>query len=304
MTTPYDVIAVGETMLSLVATDGPLASATRFHVTHGGAETNTLVGLARLGFRTAWVSRLGSDVVGDRIHGALAHEGIDLRWTPRDDHRSTGVMIRDTRGCVEYRRTGYAASIMSPGDLKEVPIESARAVVVTGITGLLGAEPHQAALALLERATGMRAVDPHLRPGLWGSDRGRELVLPLIANCDLVLGGEHELRHLLDEDDVTVRGESLARRMLELGPREVVVKRGPDGAGALDRDGRWREHAPAPVPDVDPVGAGDAFNAGYLAARLSGADVPDALVQGAHCGAAVAGAIGDTEGFPRRGERR
>ena len=54
--------------------------------------------------------------------------------------------------------------------------------------------------------------------------------------------------------------------------------------------------------DVDPVGAGDAFNAGYLAARLSGAEVSDALVQGAHCGAAVAGVIGDTEGFPRPGE--
>ena len=111
----------------------------------------------------------------------------------------------------------------------------ARAVVVTGITGLLGAEPQQAALALLEGATGLRAVDPHLRPGLWGSDRGRELVFPLIANCDLALGGEHELRHLVGEDDVTVRGEALARRILELGPAEVVVKRGSEGAGALDR---------------------------------------------------------------------
>jgi 2-dehydro-3-deoxygluconokinase len=302
VTSPFDVIALGETMLSLVATDGPLASATRFHVTHGGAETNTLVGLSRLGLRTAWVSRLGTDVVGDRIHGALADEGIDLRWTRRDEHRPTGVMIRDTHGCVEYRRAGSAASALSVGDLQEVPIETARAVVVTGITGLLGADPQHAALAVLERATGLRAVDPHLRPGLWGSDHGRELVLPLIANCDLALGGEHELRHLVGEDDVTVRGEALARRILALGPAEVVLKRGPDGAGALDREGRWHEHSPAPVPDVDPVGAGDAFNAGYLAARLSGAEVSDALVRGAYCGAAVAGVIGDTEGFPRPGE--
>ena len=301
--TTFDVIALGETMLSLVAADGPLASATRFHVTHGGAETNALVGLTRLGLRTAWVSRLGTDVVGDRIHGALADEGIDLRWTRRDERRPTGVMIRDTQGCVEYRRAGSAASALSVGDLQSVPIETARAVVVTGITGLLGAEPQQAALALLTRATGVRAVDAHLRPGLWGSDRGRELVLPLIANCDLALGGEHELRHLVGDDDASVRGEALARRIHELGPAEIVVKRGPDGAGVLDRAGRWHEHAPAPVADVDPVGAGDAFNAGYLAARLGGADVADALVQGAHCGAAVAGVIGDTEGFPRPGER-
>ena len=108
-------------MLSLVATDGLLASATRFHVTHGGAETNTLVGLSRLGLRTAWVGRLGTDVVGDRIRGALADEGIDLRWTQRDEHRPTGVMIRDTHGCVEYRRAGSAASALSVGDLQEVP---------------------------------------------------------------------------------------------------------------------------------------------------------------------------------------
>ena len=301
--TTFDAIALGETMLSLVATDGPLVSATRFHVTHGGAETNALVGLSRLGLRTAWVSRLGTDVVGDRIHGALADEGIDLRWTRRDEHRLTGVMIRDTQGCVEYRRAGSAASALSVGDLQGVPIETARAVVVTGITGLLGAEPQQAALGLLTRATGLRVVDAHLRPGLWGSDRGRELVLPLIANCDLALGGEHELRHLVSDDDASVRGEALARRILELGPAEIVVKRGPDGAGVLDRAGRWHEHAPAPVPDVDPVGAGDAFNAGYLAARLGGADAADALVRGAHCGAAVAGVIGDTEGFPGPDER-
>ena len=82
-----------------------------------------------------------------------------------------------------------------------------------------------------------------------------------------------------------------------------MVKLGERGAVAAV-DGRVHVVDPVPVRAVDPVGAGDAFNAGYLAARLSGADVPDALVQGAHCGAAVAGAIGDTEGFPRPGERR
>ena len=76
MTTPYDVIALGETMLSLVAIDEPLGSATRFHVTHGGAETNTLVDVMLWGLYPAWVSRLGTDVVGERIHRALAEEGI------------------------------------------------------------------------------------------------------------------------------------------------------------------------------------------------------------------------------------
>jgi 2-dehydro-3-deoxygluconokinase len=87
-------------------------------------------------------------------------------------------MIRDTQGCVEYRRAGSAASALSVGDLQSVPIETARAVVVTGITGLLGAEPQQAALALLTRATGLRAVDAHLRPGLWGRIAARDSCSP------------------------------------------------------------------------------------------------------------------------------
>ena len=62
-----DVIAIGETMLSLVALDGPLDEATSFHATHGGAESNTCVALARLGRSAAWVGRVGEDPIGDRI---------------------------------------------------------------------------------------------------------------------------------------------------------------------------------------------------------------------------------------------
>ena len=171
----------------------------------------------------------------------------------------------------------------------------ARAVLVTGITALIGVDPQHAALALLKRAGGLRAVDTNLRPGLWGSARGRELIRPLLARCDLLLGGEQELRQLVGGS----HGEELAQRCREIGPSEVVIKRGREGAGVLDRDGRWHEHAPVPSPDVDPIGAGDAFNAGYLAARLADAPEPDALAEGARCGAAVAGVLGDTEGFPR-----
>ena len=93
--------------------------------------------------------------------------------------------------------------------------------------------------------------------------------------------------------------EELARAIVRAGPGEVVVKNGSAGAGALDSEGRWHEVAPAPVPDVDPVGAGDAFDAGYLHARLSGAAVLEALREGARCGAAVAATIGDAAGVTR-----
>jgi 2-dehydro-3-deoxygluconokinase len=290
-----EVVALGETMLSVVALDGPLERATSFVATHGGAESNVCVGLARRGHRVAWVSALGEDPAGERVANALADEGVDLRWLRRDPERQTGLMLRDTRGAVRYYRAGSAASALSPSALRGVGVETARAVFVTGITALIGERPGRAALELLSRANGLRVLDVNLRPRLWGSPRAVELIEPLLAFADVVFAGELEWQAFEPE----LGGRELARAIAARGPREVVVKRGPRGACALGPDGRWIEHAPEPGPDVDPVGAGDALDAGYLSVRLRAGTVEEALAEGAACGAAVAATIGDTEGFPR-----
>lgn len=284
-----DVIALGETMLSLVAADGPLAESRTLHVTFGGAEANTSVGLVRLGVSAAWVSRLGADIAGRRVHESIDGCGVDVRWVRWDPDRPTGLMLRDTRGTVVYYRGGSAASALAPGDLDAVPVEEARAVLVTGVTALIGPDPQRAAIALLDRATGLRVVDPNIRPGLWGSDRVKELIAPLVERADVLLGGEGELAELAGD----LSGEALAHACRAFGPREVAVKRGERGAGVLDEEGVWHELVPERVHDVDPVGAGDAFNAGYVAARLNGAPPREALVKGARCGAEAAGTVGD-----------
>jgi 2-dehydro-3-deoxygluconokinase len=292
-----DVLALGETMLSLIAVNVPLAEARELRVSHGGAESNACVALSRLGLRTAWVSRIGVDAPGDRILADLLAAGVGVEWVRRDPDRPTGLMLRETSGApATYGRAGSAASALDREDLDGVPVADARAVLVTGITAMLGEGPHRAAIALLDRARGLRVVDPNLRLGLWGSDRAAELVTPLIERCDLLIGGEAELSSLFGGAD-----RSLAERCRALGPSEVVLKRGVDGAAALS-DGGWVEHRPVPRPDVDPVGAGDAFNAGYLAARLDGRSSAEALDLGARCGAAVAAAVGDTDGIRPRAE--
>jgi 2-dehydro-3-deoxygluconokinase len=291
----YDLIALGETMLALAPEPGQtLESAAALLVDHAGAESNTCVGLARLGFRTAWVSRLGEDPFGDRILGTLSAENVDTRWVQRDPQRPTGLIVKDpAAGRVRYYRAGSAASGLSPRDLTEVPLASARAVLVTGVTALIGPGPGEAARAVLAGALGLRVVDPNLRPGLWGSDRRAELVRPLVEACDLALGGEQELSELFGGSTP----ESVARHCSARGPREVVV-RSAGRLGALDATGVWLE-LEAPRRDaVDAVGAGDAFNAGYLSVRLRGGPVAEALRSGARCGTAVAMQLGDTAGFP------
>jgi 2-dehydro-3-deoxygluconokinase len=280
-------------MASLVA-EGPIASATAFVATHGGAESNVCVGLARLGRRVAWVGRLGTDGFGDLVADGLGAAGVDLRFVRRDPERPTGLMLRSTDGTVRYDRAGSAASAATPEDLDGVPIGAARAVFVSGITALIGDGPGHAAAALLEGAGGLKVVDPNLRPGLVGSDRATDLVMPLFGRADVLIGGEGELRRLVGD----LEGRALAEACRAMGPAEVVVKRGSRGAAALGPDGAWHEHTPEPGPDVDPVGAGDAFTAGYLDARLDGVPVEEALRRGARCGAEVAATVGDTLASP------
>src|SRR3954468_16288629 len=154
-----DLLAFGETMLALAPPLGrTVRDAAALLVDHAGAESNTCVGLARLGHAVAWLSRLGSDAAGDRIVAALADDTIDTQWIERDARRPTGVMLKEPGTGVRYYRSESAASVMGPELLDRAPIASARAVFVTGITALMGPRPQAAAVALLDRARGLRIV--------------------------------------------------------------------------------------------------------------------------------------------------
>jgi 2-dehydro-3-deoxygluconokinase len=292
----FDLIALGETMGALAAPPGELLISTRAVIfDHAGAESNTCIGLARLGLRTAWVSRLGADTLGDRILAAVDAEGVDTRWVRRDSSRPTGIMIKDPPAGVRYYRTGSAASAIAASDLDAVPVAEARAVLVTGVTALIGPLPHAAGLALLDRARGRRIVDPNLRSGLWGSDRRVELVMPFLEHSDLLLAGAQELAELVGGDPDDPRG--LAERASARGPAEVVV-RAASLVGVLDANRVWRTIAVERTASVDPIGAGDAFNAGYLAIRLRDGSFDEALAMGARCGVAVTTSTSDTADFP------
>jgi 2-dehydro-3-deoxygluconokinase len=291
------VIALGETMISLAAPSGtPLGLATTLAVDVAGAESNTCIGLARAGLSTTWISRVGADPFGDRILETLAAEGVDTRFTARDESNPTGLMVKDpSRERPRYYRSASAARLLAPDALADVPVETARCVLVTGVTALISESAGTAALELLRRGRGIRAFDPNLRPGVWGSDRAGELCLPLLEACDILIGGLGEIRELVGGDTL----EETAERALKCGPGEVVLKQAAVGASAVTRDG-GRIDAPAPpIHPIDPIGAGDAFNAGYLAVRIGGGTIGAALARGVECGAAVAASAGDWHGFPR-----
>jgi 2-dehydro-3-deoxygluconokinase len=306
-----EVVTLGEAMVGLVATDpGPLAEATMFGRFVAGAEANVAVGLARLGHRVAYIGRVGADGFGTAITRALRGEGVDVGALDVDPGARTAIFVRERRlvGTADlvYHRAGSAGSRLGPDDVAAVTglFTAGRWLHVTGITPALSASCRAAVEAAVERATaaGMTvSLDVNLRRKLWTDDDARPVLRAIATRSDIVFAGLDEAAVVLDGPVASL--DEAARGLLALGPSVAVLKLGSAGALARERDREATSHEGFAVPLVlDPVGAGDAFVAGFIAARLEGHDLATALAWGNAAGAAVAATIGDMTGLPTRTE--
>jgi len=305
-TTALDVITLGETMVSFAAHEaGALDAAATFTKIVAGAETNVGVGLARLGLKVAWVSRLGADSFGRYIRCSLEAEGIDCTAVITDTTRPTGFMLKSRAlegqdPVVEYFRRGSAASALSRDDFDEARFLTARHLHVTGITPALSpgcAELVEHAMTAMRAAGRTVSFDPNLRPTLWPSREAMTAHLNRLAGlADWVLPGIAEGRTLTGLD----KPEDIAAFYLERGARAVVIKLGAEGAYWRTHEGAGRVPGVEVANIVDTVGAGDAFAAGVLSGRLEGLDWPQAVARANWVGAQVIQVIGDMDGLPRR----
>ncbi|MEH0929164.1 sugar kinase [Micromonospora sp. CPCC 205558] len=270
---PVEVAAVGETMVVLCPAPGePLEHAERVAVSVGGAESNVAGYLARLGHLTTWVSRVGDDPFGRAVVRHVAAAGVDVDQVCVDPAAPTGLYVKDPGPegtAVHYYRAGSAASRMDPATLADPALTGARVLHLSGITPALSASCR----ALVEHAVTDRPLpqalvsfDVNHRARLWSAEQAAPVLRDLANRCDLVFVGQDEAETLWGTTDPA------AVRELLPGPETVVVKDGAVGATALVRDAETA-FVPAPrVTVVEPVGAGDAFAAGYLAGLLRGLD--------------------------------
>ncbi|TJZ45436.1 sugar kinase [Streptomyces piniterrae] len=278
----------------LPAGPGRLADVPAFDRAIGGAESNVACALAAAGHSAKWISRVGADAFGDHLVAAVGAYGVDTRSVRRDPARPTGVYFR-TAGDratdaheVAYYRAGSAAAAMSANTMDLAAIRSGRILHLSGITAALSDD----CLGLLREVTArhpgrpLLSFDVNYRPDLW-RDRahGPEILLDLARSCDLVFVGEDEA-----EAAWRLHGPDALRDALP-EPATLVVKHGPEGATVYDRqtvhdrraDGIGTgtdtgidtvTYAPALRVDVAaPVGAGDAFAAGFLSGTLRGLPV-------------------------------
>ena len=286
---------------------GALENVQRFSKRTAGAETNVAIGLARLGLKVGWQSRLGQDSMARYLLAAIGREGVDCSRVDCDASQRTGFMFKGrvddgSDPPIEYHRKGSAASQLGPDEIDAAWIAGARHLHVSGVFPALS--PSTLAATRLAKALARQhgrtiSFDPNLRLALWPSrDVMRDTLNDLAQGCDWVLPGQAEGELLTGSPEP----EAIAAFYRERGAQLVVVKLG--AAGAYYSGPHGSGHVPAsPVSEViDTVGAGDGFAVGVISALLEARALPDAVRRGAWIGARAVQVRGDTEGLPIRAE--
>ncbi|MFD7785426.1 sugar kinase [Streptomyces nojiriensis] len=299
------LVTLGETMAVLAAArPGPLASGTSLRLGFAGAEATVAIGVSRLGHAASWTGRVGADSAGTMILDGLRGEAVDVTRARVDDMAPTGLMLRERRTPdhtrVTYYRRGLAGARLGPEDIDPELVARARVLHVTGITPALGDGPRAAVRRAVDlaRAAGVTvSLDLNYRARLWNREEAAAELTHLVTRADIVFAGPDEASLVVPEAEPA----TMARALLDLGPREAVLKLGSRGAVAVT-PGAEAVQDIVPVTLVDPIGAGDAFVAGYLAGYLDGNDLLGRLLLAATCGAFAVASPGDWEGLPRRAD--
>jgi 2-dehydro-3-deoxygluconokinase len=312
--TPPAVITLGESMILLYPrnVDASLSETEELVVEVAGADSNFAIAMARLGFQTGWISRVGTDPLGERVLKTISREGVDTSQVMLDPDHPTGLYIKYHEAPsplvgqgrsggggsrVLYYRRGSAASHLSPDDLNRDYFANIQVLQLSGMTCALSRACEETVRRAIELARERRArvcFDLNLRLQLWSLPAARQVIGSLLPAVSILFGSEEEYIQFFDKS-------SLLDALIEahgLGPQTVVAHRGERGAVALVRGHMVSHPGYCPPKIVDVVGAGDGFNAGFVAAVLRDMGPEEALAIANQVGAAAVTTPGDFEGYP------
>lgn len=283
----YDVVALGETMLRF-SPDGNdrLEQAANLHVHVGGSESNTAVGLARLGHKVAWLSRLTDNPLGRTIASTIRAQGVDVShvvWTNRDRvglyFLESGPMPRGSRVIYDRENSAYAKF-----SVEELPVElfsrdRSRWLLVTGISLALGESTRRLiahSVSLARQAGWKIAFDVNHRRLLCTSLEARDYFDELFRSCDLLFAAYRDVGAIWGMDCGEDYHAAMAKLLQYRDGRHSVMTLSSQGAIA----GAQAEICLKRIEPVEPIGrlgGGDAFSAGYLHAQLEGLSIPASL---------------------------
>lgn len=301
-----DFISIGEVMIQLNSiTPGPLRYARYFEVHVAGSEANVMIGLARLGFKTGLITRLGRDEFGEMIIRVLRGEGVDTSHVKFVEDAPTGIYFIQRhypipgKSTVFYYRHGSAASRMDESDVDEEYVNRARAIFLTGITPALSDSCLKAVRKAREVTLNLKKdliFDTNIRLKLWRStEKARSILLPLIEGSKIIFTNKEDLNILYPDKEMS----EAVLLLLDLNIQYVVVKMGEEGAVLYSKDGRTLFAKPPTPPIIeDVIGAGDAFDAVFIAGIYRGLDLEEVLKIANLAGSLAVTVRGDIEAQP------
>ena len=288
----YDVLAIGRSSIDLYAHEigRAIADVRSFDAYVGGCPTNVSVGTRRLGLRSALLTAVGDDQVGDFVTAFLDRERVETRFIPRKAGRRTSAVILTIQPPDKFPLTFYrdncADRALTIDDVAQAPIGDSRVVFVTG-TGLSHEPARDATLGAAASARAANVpvvVDIDYRPDQWDSAAAFSAQMRLLLrSATLAVGTEEELAAASGTSDIAAGAAAL----LESGIQALVLKRGARGATIVCPDAPPADVASFPIEVLNVLGAGDAFASGLLYGYLQGWPLERAARMGNACGAIV-----------------
>lgn len=284
----------------------PLRYVSSYTAKIAGAESNLAIGVCKLGHPTGWVSKLGDDEFGHLILNRIRGEGVDVSHVRFDKEHRSGIMFKDTsmkETKIFYYRENSAACCLSPADVDEEYLASAQILHLTGITPILSdrcREATETAVRYARRNGVLVSFDPNIRMKMWKENDYTDLMLRILKQSDIVLLGLSEAEVLLGTQDMN----RVFREIFSFGTAKyIAVKDGANGAWVSD-GGEPVHCPPMDCESVDSVGAGDAFNAGFLSGLLEEQPLRVCGEMGNIMGGMATQSLGDFEGLPSKEEMR
>lgn len=270
-----EVLSIGEMLVEVMRekVDQPLGMPGIFLGPFpSGAPTIFIDAIARLGTKSGFIGTVGEDDFGELILNRLKNDGVNTSYVRRLKDYTTGVAFvtyfsDGTRKFI-YHLSRAASGQISLDQVNEGYLSRVKCLHIMGSSLSINENSREAcykAAKIVKSYGGKISLDPNLRPELLSVEQIREICKPILSSCEVILPGEEEAKVLTGMEDIEVA----CKKLLSYGPKIVVLKRGKEGSVVITAE-RKIEVPSFKVEEVDPTGAGDCFDAGFIVGLLKG----------------------------------